>query len=250
MREFWSDSYDGYYEPFVGSGQLFFDLNVEYGSINDLNSNLINTYKYVRDYPKELSRLTNLLPRGEASYYHIRSLYNEHENFSLTKASYFLFLNRFCFNGLYRTNKKGEFNVPYGHCRTGRLPTESELLKLSRHLSKVNLVSTDFEVFISENLKSNSLYYLDPPFAQKNKEIFTQYTPWDFGMSDLSRVFDCLKSIDEAESKFVFSYAYSEEVMELLSCENYKIETVNVVRNISGFKRKKQAIAKEIIVYN
>lgn len=184
--------------------------------------------------------LTAKFTEDKETYYQIRKQEFESLN-QIEQAARFIYLNRFCFNGLYRTNNKGEFNVPYGGLKSGKLPTKENFINISNLLKNVEIINTDFEDLILNRLEVNDFVYLDPPYAVKNKRIFKQYGPTNFGTNDMERLFLLLDYIDKKGAKFLLSYAYCEELQFLTSKWNSNIVTTQ--RNIAGFasnRRKEQ----------
>ena len=125
------------------------------------------------------------------------------------RASRFIYLNRFCFNGLYRTNLKGAFNVPYGGKRSGRLPTRDELKEIGTLLKRATIVCGDFAETIAD-VVPNDFVYLDPPFSVSGKRVFRQYDSADFDTGDLDRLRQSLEELNEKGARFLLSYDDSE----------------------------------------
>src|SRR5690606_9520310 len=115
------------------------------------------------------------------TYYEVRA-FEESTRKNLTPEGRFFYLNRFCFNGIYRTNKKGEFNVPYGGQKSGGIPPIDKWERCSTLLSRARLEVADFHDAVSKNLNSDSFVYLDPPYAVSNRRIFKQYSASEFGL--------------------------------------------------------------------
>lgn len=246
LGSYWKNDNQYYMEPFVGSAQLYGYLNPARGCISDINSQLVTTYKAVQNQPLELHKCLDHFEKGKEAYYKVRSQ-NINSLSELQIAARLIYLNRYCFNGLYRTNLKGEFNVPYSGSRTGNLPTLEHLITFSKALKKIDIVQGDFEKVIKDNMKANSFIYMDPPFAIKNKRIFNQYDPSSFGTSDIERLIKLLDFIDEHKSSFVLSYAYDDELISLF--KKWNIKTIDINRNIAGFANKRRK-AQEIIITN
>jgi len=122
LRSFWSHRYKRYVEPFMGSACLFFALRPARAILGDINGDLVATYHTIREHPRAVWNALQRIPVGKTSYYATRQL-NPNDLSDVNKAARFIFLNRFCFNGLYRTNLQGRFNVPYAPARTGSLPS-------------------------------------------------------------------------------------------------------------------------------
>ncbi len=180
-----------YIEPFVGSGALLFWVlnnipNIKEVIINDANPELINGYFIVKTHVVEL---INLLKKWEKEYHKLenyplekeiyykkkRELFNKKTSDKITQAALFIFLNRTCFNGLYRVNKKGEFNVPMGKYRYPKICDEENLINISKTLEKVKILNEDFEDTLNHT-KTKSFFYLDPPYKPLSQTSnFTSY---------------------------------------------------------------------------
>ena len=145
-------NYNRYFEPFVGGGAVLFNLQPKDAIINDINSSLINAYRQVKKSPIELIKaieeLDNSIPEdGKAYYYEIRQKYNDklmQEDFDVELAAMFIFINKHCFNGLYRVNGKGLFNVPYNNSRQASYNVEN-IMEISKYLKTITILDGDFE---------------------------------------------------------------------------------------------------------
>jgi DNA adenine methylase (dam) len=235
-----------YIEPFVGSAQLFFSLNPASAVLSDINKDLINTYKIVRSNYKEVHKALLEFSISQEEYYNVRS-WDVNQLSNIMKAARFIYLNRFCFNGLYRTNLNGEFNVPYGGYKTGNLPELQTLKEISRSLKKAKLIAGDFEDVIIANVLPGDFIYFDPPYAVQNARVFNQYNPQTFGLSDLERLSILLLNLHENGNRFLVSYAYCEEALYLLN--RWKPKKVRIQRSISGFGKSRNA-SFELIAHN
>lgn len=248
LHPFWLQSKaKRYIEPFVGSAQLFFKIKPQEAILGDVNQNLINAYKTLQSNPHELFDILNRLKRDKATYYQIRSnglnLQNPIEN-----AAHFIYLNKLCFNGLYRTNLRGgEFNVPFSATAGAHFPSEEELIQYSQFLSDVSFICGDFETIVRNNARKGDFVYLDPPYAIANKKIFAQYGPNTFGYNDINRLILLLQDLDCQGVHFLLSYAYDDEIKDLLSA--WPIKIVSAQRNIAGFCHKRR-LASEMIISN
>ena len=235
-----------YIEPFVGSAQLYFKINPKKAILNDVNSELINAYQVIQANPRALYELVNTYKRDKDFYYSLRALSPENLDV-IERAARFLYLNKFCFNGLYRTNLKGQFNVPYSAMSTAHLPTIDVLTNCSKHLKGVTFLNEDFENIVKKYATTKSFVYLDPPYAVANEKIFYQYDPRTFGLKDLERLKLLLVSLDRKNIPFLLSYANCEEFKKIFS--EWNMETVYTQRNMTGFSKEKR-IAKEILISN
>lgn len=210
-----------YIEPFVGSGAvLFWMLNnfpqIEKAVINDINSDLINTYKIVSSKPKELVSLLDQFhneyhslqtkeEEQKSYYYQKRELYNLRETSKSTQAALFIFLNKTCFNGLYRVNKSNGFNVPKGSSATPPICDANNIYAVSNALQKVEFLCGDFEKTL-QTATSNSFFYFDPPYKPlSNTSSFNTYTKDEFNDDEQFRLRDFCKSLDIIGHKWMLS---------------------------------------------
>ena len=193
-----------YIEPFLGGGAILFWVlenfpNLKKAIANDVNKDLIDVYKVVRDdvdnlieilskYDKEYNALPPYSDERKAYYYDRRREYNFRKNNPTKQAALFIFLNRTCFNGLYRVNSKDRFNVPVGKYKNPTICDEPTLRKASRLLQKVELSNTDFE-YVVENIPKNSVFYFDPPYQPISSTAnFTSYTKDGFEEAEHKRL--------------------------------------------------------------
>lgn len=245
LLRFWNPSFKRYVEPFAGSACLFFKLKPREAMLGDLNRDLIRTYIEVKYRAGKLLEALSAHRPTRAEYMRIRLLDPTLLD-PTSRAARFIYLNRFCFNGLYRTNAKGQFNVPYSGAKSGNLPSESHLKECSRTLRAARLIAGDFEAILGK-ARRGDFVYMDPPFAVRAMRVFSEYGPASFSLSDLKRLRRCMEILESRGINFVVSYADSQEA-ELL-CKGFKFETVDVRRNISGFANSRRR-AKEILILN
>lgn len=245
LKEKYNKNYRRYIEPFAGSACLFFELNPPRAILNDINHNLIDMYKAVKYDPFSVFSELRKYEISKEYYYAVRAI-EPIDLDNIQKAARFIYLNRYCFNGLYRTNNKGNFNVPFSNDKTGRLPTLNELIGYSELLSIAELVSADFEAVL-DLVEKGDFVYMDPPYAIANKRLDNQYGPNTFGLHDIKRLGDTLDRLHHKQVDFVLSYASCDEVETLAAKWNH--ETVSVNRNIAGFSRYRK-MAEEIIISN
>jgi len=229
----------------MGSAALFFTLEPTCALLSDINGDLVETFIALRDHPRAVHNRLTKLQIGEEAYYRIR-LQDPSGLKPLDRATRFLYLNRFCFNGLYRTNKQGAFNVPFASSKTARLPSWIEMKKASNVLARASIEQQDFEETL-EQVKKGDFVYIDPPYAVKNRRIFRQYGPDSFGKDDLARLAASLTQIDKCGATFVLSYAMCSEA--LVSFKNWRIRRVRIQRSVAGFSEHRR-MAVELIVSN
>lgn len=243
LSTYWSNNHERYLEPFLGSGGLFFFLFPDQAILGDINNDLIKTYEQVKNNVDEvLCELTDML-NSKDEYYRIRSI----DTSTLTPpkfAARFIYLNRFAFNGLYRTNRKGVFNVPYGGQKSGKLPNQPCLTACSRILQGATLISGDFELVL-QNARKGDLVYLDPPYSVKAQRVFNEYAPAAFGEDDLKRLKCWLDKLTETGIEFFLSYAKCDEANILM--DGYSVREVTVRRNIAGFTGNRRRAGEWLI---
>ena len=245
LASYWDGSSGRYVEPFAGSARLFFRLEPKDAILGDINADLIATYCEVRDNPAEVHKALSGMENNSDKYYEVRGTDSETLD-SAERASRFIYLNRFCFNGLYRTNLKGVFNVPYGGKRSGRLPTLEELKEIGTLLKRATIVCGDFAETIAD-VAPDDFVYLDPPFSVSERRVFRQYDSADFDDGDINRLRESLVELNEKGTRFLLSYDDSEEGERL--AEGFHKRKVRTRRNIAGFSGSRRA-ASELLVSN
>lgn len=246
LSPYWGAGYTRYIEPFMGSAAFFYAANPSSAILSDINEDLVSTFVSVRDHPRAVYNRLRDIPRGKRSYNRLRKQDPTRLN-PLDRAARFIFLNRFCFNGIYRTNTKGAFNVPYAKSGTGDIPTWDVFWAAAQPLQSAIIVCADFEEVVLAHAREGDFVYLDPPYAVGNRRVFRQYDPQTFGLDDLKRMDQTLHMIDERNAKFVLSYAYSPESIEYF--QDWKRQKVFIQRNVSGFAEHRR-MAAELIVSN
>ncbi|MFZ0389181.1 MAG: Dam family site-specific DNA-(adenine-N6)-methyltransferase [Calditrichia bacterium] len=168
-------SFNKYIEPFIGGGAFFFYLNPEKATISDSNEELIITYKAVRDNVEEIIEILDGYYNEETFFYKIRAL-NPNKLSDTERAARLIYLNKTCFNGLYRVNKKGEFNVPYGK-RNGEFLNQEQLRDSSEFLQNAKILHSDYLATLKKYAKEGDFIFLDPPYYPVGKySDFKRYT--------------------------------------------------------------------------
>ena len=241
----WPGGNTRYVEPFAGSASLFFELEPHSALLADINGELISTYRIVRERPRavydSLIRWTN----ERTQYYRIRSLQPSSLD-DVEQAARFIYLNRFCFNGLYRTNGRGGFNVPYGGEKGGSLPSEAMLESAAALLSRADLLSGDFETIL-EDVRTGEFVYLDPPYSMNSRRAFTEYSSSPFGEKDLIRLRNTINRLHAIGATFLLSYADCNEGRVL--SEGFSRSVVTTKRSIAGLSDNRRS-ERELIVTN
>lgn len=238
------NSFDRYVEPFFGSGCLFFKLMPKKAVLGDLNEDLMSFYRQIRRFPEDVRASAIRFRRGKEDYYRLRSAILAEPN-AKKRAALFFYLNRFCFNGIYRTNRKGHFNVPMGS-RTGTFPSIDVTKMAAAQLKRAKLVCGDF-VHTMNLVEKGDFVYLDPPYAYQNHRNRGEYGEGSFSINDLARLEVALAAIDRIGAKFLLSYAECPEIQKIQSL--YKTRTVQVNRCIS-VQAEGRRLVNEVLVSN
>jgi DNA adenine methylase len=239
------NDYGRYVEPFCGSACLFFAINPHRALLSDINNELIHAFKQIKRAPKKIAKAVSEIPVEKDIYNDIRKQKPDDLN-AFDRAVRFTYLNRNCFNGVYRTNQKGEFNVPMG-TRTGDVPDATRFSRCSQALKNATLVSRDFEAIVEE-IQQNDFVYLDPPYAKKGYKGRGEYGPGAFQYEDIDRMLGFLQRIDKKDATFLFSYAYDEELIQRIPA-NWFWESLSVNRHVAGFSKHRGRV-DEILVSN
>lgn len=243
--------FNRFFEPFVGAGAVFFCLKHKKTFINDINKALINCYCQIRDNPNKLIEYITELDNNEINggyYIKIRNKYNynlKNEIYDVETAGLFIWLNKHCFNGLYRVNSKGCFNVPYSGGKSKSInPLNIKLI--GSYLRQVKISNLDFEEFL-KNCCAKDFVYFDPPYApESNTANFTSYTENSFSMDDQLRVFDCFKQLSSKKVFCMLSNSNTEFCRNLY--KDYRIKIVHVKRAINS--KSNHRFSSELIVTN
>ena len=243
-------SYNRYFEPFIGGGALFFELQPENAYISDMNDELINLYSVVRDNVYELISDLNKHEVSKEYFLEIRNLdrTDEYKNLSeVQRASRFIYLNRTCFNGLYRVNSQGQFNVPFGNYKNPRIVDENNLLNCSELLKNTEIKCADFSEILTK-VKSGDFVYFDPPYVPLNEtSSFTSYTKDGFDMDMQFKLREVCDELDSMGVMFMLSNSDTKFVNELYS--NYEIKKVFASRAVNANAEGRGKIT-EVLVRN
>lgn len=175
-----------YHEPFLGAGSLFLELQPRRAYLSDLNESLIRSFECVRARPGLVARyLTGHAARNSSDYYYdTRDRYNRARTFSSAQAARFIYLNRTCYNGVFRVNQQGRFNVPYGQLARPVFPNRDNLKRVSQAFQGVRLRVLGYQEAL-EDVSEGDFVYLDPPYPPLNgTSLFRHYTPQRFSFSD------------------------------------------------------------------
>jgi DNA adenine methylase len=223
-----------YHEPFFGGGAVFFHITPVGGSINDVNPRLMNFYRMVRDRPEELIEEASRYRYDEEEYYSRRSRFNSPGLSDVEDAALFLYLNKTAYNGLYRVNSRGEFNVPFGRYDNPKIVPRN-LMKASELLRYVDIRCGDF-TYVLDLAEREDICYLDPPYHPASETAnFTDYSAEGFGMDDQVRLRELCMRLDETGVIFVLSNSDTGAIRDLYSgCEGLSFHSFPTRRMISS----------------
>lgn len=230
--------YNKYIEPFIGGGALFFELSPENAIISDSNPELVNLYKTIADDVDSLIAELKKMKNEEDFYYKVRSIDPESLT-NLEKAARTLYLNRTCFNGLYRVNKKGEFNVPFGRYKNPKILDEDNLLAASRVLKNSNIICGDYREVLRKYAEPGDFIFLDPPYVPISQHSdFKRYTKEQFSNEDQKELAEEVKRLRDVGCHVLLTNSNHPLVHELY--KDFEISIHQTKRNINSIASKRK----------
>lgn len=254
IKERMPENYNDYYEPFVGGGAVTFELLPANALINDINKALINAYKQICNAPEAFLKAVNKLDEemwedGKEYYYSLREHYNDKlmkSEYDVELAALFVFINKHCFNGLYRVNGKGLFNVPYNNSRRTSVD-EGSIMEISKYLQGITITDGDFEE-ACKGAKKGDFVFIDSPYAPLNPTSFEAYTKEGFDIESHKRL---ARLYDELTARGCFCMLTNHNtrfINELYGGKGYTIDVVSVKRMINSDASNR--VGEEVIIYN
>jgi len=224
LRKFYPKSYGTYFEPFVGGGAVFFDLKPKKSVLNDINKTLIRCYEDVKKRPEQVIKTLHDLEikyKNENDdgrkdlYYEIRAKFNQLPSDSFEKGILLMFLNKTCFNGMYRENSEGGFNVPFGSYKNPTLLDESNVRAASQLLRGASLLSVDFNQAVAKAKKGDFIYF-DPPYYPLNHTSkFTHYNGNGFHEHEQKKLRDLFADLNKKGCKVMLSNSFTPFIKNL-----------------------------------
>ena len=237
-----------YYEPFLGAGNLFFRNQPKNAILSDSNKDLINSYRAVKKHPDLVCKhlRQHSLNNCKDYYYEMRDKYNNSKS-SIEKAALFIYLNKTCFNGIWRVNNKGKFNVPYGHKEPPSLPSKIDFFEISKALKNSKLENKDYREAVKD-AKNGDFIYFDPPYPPLNgTSYFTHYTKNRFTEKDHEKLALLVKKLSNKGCFVMISNADIQFIRSLYE-DSFYIKKLEVIRWIrSDGKRYKVG---EVVITN
>lgn len=241
--------YERYLEPFVGGGAVAFSVRLPAMLLNDANTELMGAYRVVRDSPDELlaELAEHEVEHDRAYYYRVRAIQPHELASDVSRAARFIYLNRTCFNGLYRVNRKGEFNVPMGRYRNPTIADAATIYAASSALRSAVLTAIDFEDFLRANAKRGDFVYIDPPYVPLGGySDFNRYTDTQFREQDQVRLRDTFEWLCEIGAHPILSNSYTPTILELYA--GHRIVKVQMIRAINKDGASRGAVEEALIL--
>lgn len=254
IRKYIPEKFNTYYEVFIGGGALLFDLQPDNVVINDYNQELMNAYKVIQEDVDSLIELLTIHDKNNSKeyFYEIRA-WDRDDSFSdrtnVERAARILYMNKVNFNGLYRVNAKGQYNVPYGAYKNPNIINEQSLRLISDYLNCIDItfLTGDFVDAVT-NAQLGDFVYFDPPYVPlSSTAAFTSYTNNGFNLDDQIRLRRLCDELDARGVKWLLSNSNVEFIQEQYS--NYKIEIVNAKRAINS-KASGRGKVEEVLIRN
>ncbi len=254
IKERMPEKYNNYFEPFVGGGAVTFELLPANALINDINKALINTYKQIQIGPEDFIRTikkldSNMWEDGKEYYYSLRERYNDKlmkAEYDIELAALLVFINKHCFNGLYRVNGKGLFNVPYNNSRHSSID-ENVIRATSEYLKGVKIIDGDFEAACND-AKKGDFVFIDSPYAPLNPTSFESYTKEGFDIESHKRLAKYYEELTARGCYCMLTNHNTDLINELYGNKGYKIDVVSVKRFINADASNR--VGEEVIICN
>ena len=256
IKDFVPARYTQYYEPFVGAGAVLFFLQPKKGVINDTNTELINCYQVIKNNPEELLTLCQYHQEQNSQeyYYQLRGQ-DRQDNFEscspVERAARIIYLNKTCFNGLFRVNSSGQFNVPYGKYSSPVVADFAVIKAVSAYLNKANvrILSGDFEKAVGRARKGAFIYF-DPPYhPMSDTSSFTGYSINGFGIKEQERLREVCDKLSDRGCQVLISNSATPFIKDLYNDSRYEIVDVKATRAINSVSSKRGKI-NELLIYN
>lgn len=253
LKERLPKKFNHYYEPFLGGGAFLFDLGVPSASVNDINSELIHMYRVIRDDVDSLITALNHIDEEheigfKEYYYESREKYNNkiiNQQYDVEMAALFIYMNKHCFNGLYRVNSKGLFNVPFNGKKSGKSFEVDNLKAVSNYLKNVKINNGDFSEILVD-AKADDFVFFDSPYDLLNDTSFEAYTKSGFPKEEHIRLSEIFKELDKKGVYCMLTNHNTELINELY--KDFYIEVVSVKRMINSDASKRNG--EEVIIRN
>jgi DNA adenine methylase len=244
-NKYFPQEYQTYYEPFLGGGAVFFYLDPPGSILSDINTELIITYRCVKDSVEELISLlqAHRQQHSQDYYYHVRA---SPGGTDLEKAARFIYLNKTCFNGLYRVNSQGKFNVPLGKYKNPNICPEEILRAASAALHSAEIKQADFTDVLNHATSSNDFVYFDPPYYPVSEtSYFTAYSHYCFGQTQQVQLKEIFVELARRGVKVMLSNSDCDFIRQLYA--GFQIYTISASRSINCNPKKRGQISELLV---
>lgn len=247
------DKYATYYEPFFGGGAVLFHLQPKKAVINDYNKDLINTYRVIKDNHLELIESLKLHENNSDYFYRIRDKDRDSKKYInmtlIEKSSRLIYLNKTCYNGLFRVNSSGQFNTPFANYKNPNIVNEPVIKAIHKYFSEseITIMDGDFKIAL-EGVQENDFVYLDPPYDPvSDTASFTGYSDIGFSQDDQIRLRDVCIELNNKGAKFMLSNSATNNIRTLY--KDFYIDTVKAKRIVNSDATKRGEV-DELIIRN
>ncbi|WP_078553387.1 DNA adenine methylase [Bacillus alkalicellulosilyticus] len=244
--------FNRYFEPFVGAGAMLFHFQPKEAYINDINSELINVYATIRDDVDLLLEQLKQFHNDEESYYEIRALDRTDAFVTLSnieRAARIIYLNKTCYNGLFRVNSKGQFNVPFGKYKNPNIVNAEVLRAVSHYLqqNQVTISNTDFATMVLQHADKGDFVYFDPPYDPVSAtSSFTSYALQGFGREEQMRLHQVFTELAQRGCYVMLSNSYTDFICDLY--QDFTIEGVKATRSINSKGNLRGKIDEAVVI--
>jgi DNA adenine methylase len=246
-QDYFPQDWNNYYEPFLGGGAVFFHLQPARAILTDINADLINTYCCVKNHVEELIDLLKKHKErhNKDYYYDVRSYC---ESTDLEKAARFIYLNKTCFNGLYRVNSQGKFNVPVGRYKNPGICQEDVLRVASEALARAEIYQADFTKVLDSATSSDDFVFFDPPYEPiSNTSYFTSYSRYAFTREDQIRLRDTCEKLASRRVNVLVCNSDCEFIQEIYQEIGFVLHKIKATRSINS-NIKKRGMINELLI--
>ena len=247
------EQFSKYYEPFIGGGAVLFHVRPKNAIINDSNEELVNLYNVIKESPEELIEDLKKHKNEEKYFYEVRGIDREKEKYlelsNIQRASRIIFLNKTCYNGLFRVNSSGEFNSPFGRYKNPNIVNDVTIRAVGNYLSKndIQILNTDYEKSLSK-IRKGAFVYFDPPYDPiSDSSSFTGYTKNGFDRTEQERLKKVCDKLNDKGVNFLLSNSSTEFIRDLY--KDYNIFSIKAKRAINS-KGNGRGETTEVLVKN
>lgn len=258
INKYIPDDFNTYYEPFFGGGAVFFHIQPKKAVINDLNMDLITTYKVIKNKPDELIEELKKHKNTSDYFYNLRNLDLDCEKYKnlteVEKAARLIYLNKTCFNGLFRVNNSGHFNTPFGNYKNPNIVNEPVIKAVNSYFNNNEItIRNDDYAAVLKNAQTGDFVYLDPPYDPvSDTSSFTGYNAGGFTRENQKELRDVCIELDKKRVKFLLSNSATSYIKEIYDASLFKILKIEIVkakRNINSNGNKRGEV-DEVLIRN